>query len=40
LSRIFVLGTGPYPQIEPMPQQEAVSQLLCQSYPARVFGAF
>jgi hypothetical protein len=23
-----------------MPQQEAVSQLLCQSYPARVFGAF
>jgi hypothetical protein len=40
LSRIFVLGTGPYPQIEPMSQQEAVSQLLCQSYPARVFGAF
>jgi hypothetical protein len=39
LSRIFVLGIGPCPQSEPMPHQEAVSQLLCQSYPARVFGS-
>jgi hypothetical protein len=39
LSHIFVLGSGPRPQIEPMSHQEAVSQLLCQSYPARVFGS-
>jgi hypothetical protein len=39
LSRIFVLGSGPHPQIEPMPHQEAVSQMLCQTYPARVFGS-